>query len=449
MSAETDISTDISIDLADIQSAAFHARPAPYVGFMGFWRIDDRGTGREMLRRLLPTLDSAAKPADPERVAWVSVALTFQGLKALGVPQESLDSFPLEFQEGMAARAEFLGDVGESAPANWEPPFGSPDVHVGISALAPDEERLEAALAPARAAYENMPGLTALGKLEVKQLPTGRTFFGFRDGISFPGIEGTGIRGTNPQEPPLKAGEFLLGYPDETGHVPPMPQPEVLGRNGTYLAFRKLHTKVAAWRQYLRAVATSPEDEALIAAKMIGRWPSGAPLTLSPEQDDPELGADPTRNNNFLYQADDDRGLKCPVGAHIRRVNPRDATIIGVTPLHRIIRRGTSYGPPLPDGVLEDDGAERGLIGVFIGAHLDRQFEFIKRQWVNDGTFIGYADESDPMAGQGHGAGIFTMPKEPIRRRVQNLPSFVVTRGGEYFFLPSLSAVRWLSQLEG
>ena len=202
MSAETDISTDISIDLADIQSGAFHARPAPYVGFMGFWRIDDRETGREMLRRLLPTLDSAAKPADPKRVAWVSVALTFQGLKALGVPQESLDSFPLEFQEGMAARAEFLGDVGESAPANWEPPFGSPDVHVGISALAPDEARLEAALAPARAAYENMPGVKVIWQQEVKQLPTGRTSFGFRDGISYPGIEGTGIRGTNPQEPP-------------------------------------------------------------------------------------------------------------------------------------------------------------------------------------------------------------------------------------------------------
>ena len=178
-----------------------------------------------------------------------------------------------------------------------------------------------------------------------------------------------------------------------------MPQPEVLGRNGTYAAIRKLHTRVAAWRQYLRANSASPEEEALLAAKMVGRWPSGAPLVLSPEQDDPELGADYRRNNDFLYRADDDRGFKCPAGAHIRRVNPRDADIIGVTRLHRIIRRGTTYGPPLPAGVLEDDGADRGLVGVFLGAHLDRQFEFIKTDWVNDGNFIGYSGEKDPVAG--------------------------------------------------
>jgi len=116
--------------------------------------------------------------------------------------------------------------------------------------------------------------------------------------------------------------------------------------------------------------------------------------------------------------------------------------------MHRIIRRGTSYGPPLPEGVLEDDGAERGLVGVFIGAHLDRQFEFIKSQWVNDGNFIGFPGEKDPVAGHHEGTGSMTIPEQPIRRRLQNLPSFVVTRGGEYCFLPGLRALRWLAELE-
>jgi Dyp-type peroxidase family len=347
----------VSLEMDDIQSGALHHRPAPYVGRFVFLRVDDRHAGRALLRRLLPAVKGGLPSAAPNQDAWAAVAFTYQGLRALGVPQESLDSFPLEFRQGMAARADVLGDVGESDPAQWEPPFGTPDLHIALSGLSNDAARLEKALERARAAYQEAPGVEVIWQQEVKQLPTGRTTFGFRDGISYPGIEGTGIPGSNPQEPPLKAGEFILGYPDETGNLPPMPQPEVLGRNGTYLAVRKLHTKVAAWRRYLRANTSSAEEEALLGAKMIGRWPSGAPLALAPEKDDPELGADPHRNNDFLYREDDDRGFKCPAGAHIRRVNPRDATIIGVARLHRIIRRGTTYGPPLPEGVLEDDGS--------------------------------------------------------------------------------------------
>jgi Dyp-type peroxidase family len=438
----------VSLEMDDIQSGALHHRPRPYVGGFLFLRVDDRHAGRAVLRRLLPAVAGGLPGANPIRDVWVAVALTFQGLRALGVSQESLDSFPLEFRQGMAARAEVLGDVGESAPDQWETPFGTGDVHIGVSVLSPDAARLEKALERARAAYRETSGVEVIWTQEVEQLPTGRTSFGFRDGISYPGIEGTGIPGSNPQEPPLKAGEFILGYPDETGNLPPMPSPEVLGRNGTYMALRKLHTKVAAWRQFLRANASGPEQEALLGAKMIGRWPSGAPITLSPDQDDPAMGGDPSRNNDFLYREDDDRGFKCPAGAHIRRVNPRDASIIGVARLHRIIRRGTSYGPPLPEGVLEDDGADRGLVGAFIGAHLGRQFEFIKSEWVEDGNFIGYSGEKDPVAGHHDRAGTVTIPRKPVRRRLQNLPNFVVTRGGEYFFIPGMRALRWLSELE-
>jgi Dyp-type peroxidase family len=434
------------LELNDIQSGVLHPRPTPYVGRFLLVRIDSPAAGSALVRALLPAISIGLPAANQGQDAWLSVAFTCEGLRALGVPEDSLASFPIPFQQGMAARASILGDVDESDPANWDAPFGTADLHMAIAAIAPDNERLEAAVERAGTALQGIAGITVVMRQEVRQLPTGRTSFGFRDGISYPAIEGTGIPSTNTGEVPLKAGEFVLGYPDETGNPPPMPQPDVLGRNGTYVAIRKLHTKVALWRQYLRSAASSPTDEGLLAAKMVGRWPSGAPLALSPDHDDEALGADNSRNNDFRY-ADDDKGLKCPAGAHVRRANPRDASIIGVARMHRILRRGTTYGPPLPEGVLDDDGADRGLFGIFIGAHLDRQFEFIKSEWINDGNFIGYPGEQDPMAGRNNGSGVATIPERPIRRRLHNLPSFVVTRGGEYCFMPGLTALRWLADL--
>ncbi|MBG7701261.1 Dyp-type peroxidase [Streptomyces sp. MC1] len=446
--ADSGSTAGVRVEIEDVQSGALRPRPVPYEGKFVFLRVDDRHAGRALLRRLLPLTSGGLPNVDRSRDAWVAVALTHQGLRALGVPQESLDSFPRAFREGMAARAELIGDVGENAPAHWEKPFGTGDVHIALSALASDTAQLERELEQAQVAYRETPGVQVIWEQDVHQLPTGRTTFGFRDGISHPNIEGVGLPGSNPQEAPIKAGEFILGYPDETGNVPPMPSPDVLGRNGTYVAVRKIHTNVAAWRRYLRANSSNAEEEALLAAKMVGRWPSGAPLTLTPEHDDPDLAADPQRVNNFLYREHDDRGLRCPAGAHIRRNNPRDATIIGDARMHRIIRRGTTYGPPLPEGVLEDDGADRGLVGVFIGAHLERQFEFIKSEWVNDGNFIGYPGEQDPVAGHHDGTGSATIPGKPVRRRLRNLPSFVLTRGGEYCFVPGLRALRWLAELE-
>ena len=252
----------------------------------------------------------------------------------------------------MAARAALLGDVGDSSPEHWEKPLGTSDVHVALAALSPDRERLQAVVEKARRAHAELAGVEVIWRQDCYQLPSGRTSFGFKDGIGQPAVEGSGRPASNPRERPLKAGEIILGYPDETGALPPMPTPEVLGRNGTYVVFRKLHTRVAAYRQYLRAKATSREEEALLGAKMVGRWQSGAPLALSPDGDDPDLGGDPQRHNAFLY-GDDPRGLKCPLGAHARRANPRDALdgdgAVDVR-LHRMIRRGTSYGPMLPDG---------------------------------------------------------------------------------------------------
>lgn len=441
-------SMSTSLEFDDIQRGVLHQRPSPYVGTYLLLRIDNPDAGRRLVQRLCPVVEFAQSSSDLAQNASISVGFTYQGLKALGVPRDSLASFAPEFRQGMAARAAELGDVGDSSPDHWEKPLGSPEVHVALSVLSPDAAQLETLADRARRAHEELTGVQVIWRQDCYQLPTGRTSFGFKDGIGQPAVEGGGIPGTNPEEEPIKAGEFILGYPDETGSVGPMPTPEVLGRNGTYLVFRKLHTRVAAYRQYLRAKAASREEEALLGAKMVGRWPSGAPLALCPEQDDPALGADPDRNNHFVF-GDDLRGFKCPAGAHTRRANPRDALdhemSVNVR-LHRMLRRGTSYGPILPDGVLEDDGADRGIIFVFVGAHPKRQFEFVKTQWLNDGIFIGAPAEKDPLAGASDGTGTFTIPQRPIRRRLQSLPPFVITRGGEYCFAPGLRALHWLAE---
>jgi Dyp-type peroxidase family len=238
----------------------------------------------------------------------------------------------------------------------------------------------------------------------------------------------------------------VLGYRDELGGVQKT-TPEILGRNGTYVVFRKLHQRVAEFRRFLKTNSKSSGDEELLAAKMMGRWRSGAPLALCPFHDDPELGADPQRNNAFMFEEDDKVGLKTPGGSHIRRTNPRDASIAGVARIHRMIRRGTAYGPLLPDGVLEDDGADRGLMFAFVGAHISRQFEFVQSQWVNDGIFFGAGADKDPVIGSNGQGDSFTVPRKPVRRRLQGIPNFVVTRGGEYCFMPGLRALRWLANL--
>jgi Dyp-type peroxidase family len=447
---KTVTTTHTPLELDDIQAGALYERPSPYVGSYLLLRIDDRADGRELVRRLHAIVNPAQSAPDGARDTSITVAFTYPGLQAIGVPQASLDSFAPEFREGMATRASMLGDVGESGPEHWEYPLGTSDVHVAIAVLSPDPGVLRAVAERARRAHDELPGIKLVWHQDCYQLETGRTSFGFKDGIGQPAIEGSGRPPSNPKESPLRAGEIILGYPDESGELAPMPTPAVLGRNGTYVVFRKLHTRVAAYRQYLRGRAASRADEALLGAKMVGRWQSGAPLALAPDGDDPGLGQDSRRNNDFGY-AEDPRGFRCPVGAHARRANPRDAFdddgSVNVR-LHRMIRRGTSYGPMLPEGVLEDDGVDRGIIFVFAGAHPRRQFEFVKTQWLNDGIFIGAPAEKDPLVGPHDETGSFTIPHRPLRRRLQNLPPFVVTRGGEYCFAPGLRAMRWLAELE-
>ena len=436
-----------ALETSDVQAVVLRPRPKPYCGEYVILRIGNAGQGREMLRRILPHVAPAEEWWVPSLPGWLGIAFTFEGLKALGVPQASLDSFPIEFRQGMAARPATLNDFGANAPANWEYPFGTPDAHVALAIYAKSNQDLQKVLDLARKSHDDLQQISVVYRMQFGELPDGRNPFGFKDGLHNPHVEGSGPAGVD-KEASIKAGEFVMGYPDERGETANVPIPVELRRNGTFVAIRKFHMDVAAFRRYLRAQASSPEEEELIAAKMVGRWRSGAPLVLAPDHDDPVLGVDGNRNNDFGY-ANDMKGLKCPFSAHIRRVNPRDALkndIVAVN-LHHFLRRGTNYGPPLPEGVLEDDGAERGGVFLLIGAHLHRQFEFIQSQWVTDGNFIGHGTEQDPLIGNNEGEGVFTIPRAPVRRRLHGLPRFVCVRGGEYCFMPGLRALRWISNL--
>jgi len=210
------------------------------------------------------------------------------------------------------------------------------------------------------------------------------------------------------------------------------------------MAYRRLEQHVGKFRDFLREQGKTPEGQELIAAKLMGRWRSGAPLVLSPDKDDPALGADPQRNNDFNYKDQDPQGYAVPLGSHIRRMNPRDTA--ASMNRHRMIRRGATYGAHLPEGT-PDDGAERGIAAFVICASLIRQFEFAQNVWVNDKNFHKLGNERDPIIGAQDGTLEYKIPKRPIRRKIVGLPAFTTVRGGAYFFLPGLKGLRWLAAL--
>ena len=209
--------------------------------------------------------------------------------------------------------------------------------------------------------------------------------------------------------------------------------------------YRKLHQDVALFRRFLadRARAYAGAEEKLAAALM-GRWRDGTPIERSPDAADPSLGFDLQRNNDFTYGEDLD-GFRCPVGAHIRRANPRDA--IGfrhkMVHRHRLIRRGMPYGNPLSPGS-DDDGVDRGLIFVCLGASIQRQFEFVQTQWMNDGNIFALGADKDVLAGDNDGTGKMTVQGRPPWF-VAAVPRLVTTKGGDYFFLPGIRALRRIS----
>ena len=286
-----------------------------------------------------------------------------------------------------------------------------------------------------------------------------REHFGFGDGLSQPFVPGA-HHAPRPGEDPIPAGEVVLGYPNAYGRLPitPIWGDVDLGRNGSYLVFRKLAQDVAGFWSWIahharRLAGGDPAATAylteLLAAKLVGRWPSGAPLTLAPERDDPALAA-ADRRNTFGYLAHDRDGLRCPISAHIRRANPRDARggtaadSLAVVGRHRILRRGRSYGAPLPRAAAlagQDDGVARGLYFLCLQSSIARGFEFIQQSWLANPSFLGLRREPDPLVGDSAGRCHFTIPADPVRLRLAGVPTVVTPLGGGYFFLPSLTAL--------
>src|SRR5690349_22671080 len=290
----------VTLELDDIQATVLRYRPEPYYGTHVLLHVDDARAGRELLRSLTPHVASAAdwwQAGEP----WIAVAITYAGLAALGVPEDSLRSFPGAFRVGMAARAHALRDEGVNAPAEWEPHFGRGLIHVGISVFSDSEVAWRPAMETARRRYEGRPGLTVLSAQDFGAQPGDLNPLGYRDSIGQPAIEGSGVEPLPGQGTAIKAGEFILGYPGEAGVPLPMPSPDVLGRNGTFAGLRKYQSRVGTFNRFLHDNAQTDDEHELLAAKLVGRWRSGAPLTLAPTQDDPALGADPARNNDFTY----------------------------------------------------------------------------------------------------------------------------------------------------
>jgi Dyp-type peroxidase family len=440
-----------TLDLSEIHATVLRLRPAPYFGTHLLFRIDNAQAGRAFLHRLTPYIDSAAGWRIAAN-AWLSAGISYAGLEALGVPEDSLQSFPEAFRVGMAARARELRDNGVNDPKSWDKHYGTGQVHIAVSAFSDSEEKWQRALAIAREQYQSFSGVSVLGMQDFGAQPGDRNSLGYKDGIDQPPVEGSGAESLPGQGRPIKAGEFILGYPGEARTPLPMPQPDILGRNGTYVGFRKYQSRVGAFNRFLRANGSTEEERELVAAKLVGRWRSGAPLTLAPEVDDPVIGADPLRNNDFNY-ANDTHGRQAPFGCHIRRMNPRDTHLTRLTDvnIHRLIRRGTTYGPPYDPNALskEDDEVPRGAIFLFISAKAMATMEFLQQEWINDGDFIGAVGERDPIIGRQEEGATFTIPKEPVRRRLHGIETFNVLRGGEYFFMPSISALNWLATLDG
>jgi Dyp-type peroxidase family len=413
-------------------------------------------SAEERARRWLASATGEVTAGDRRpREAALNLAFTASGLARLGGGERALAGCSPEFLQGPAepSRARALGDVGESAPQRWA--WGGPAtrrVDVLVLVYARDREALEGLVAR----HASPPGLELVTRLDTVERGHHEPF-GFRDGISQPTVEGLSTR--VPLGGAVRAGEFVLGYPNEYGEEGLVPE---LGRDGSYLVLRQLEQDVEGFWRFCRDAARgvssarvprddgpeggvppqdNPQDATELAARMVGRWPGGAPLVLSPQRDDPALA----RADDFDYFDLDPHGERCPLGAHIRRVNPRDsldpkpgsAKSLAVSRHHRILRRARPYGGP---------GTERGLLFVGLNANLARQFEFVQQTWVCNPNFNGLYDDADPLIAPHEPRGAtFTVQGPPLRRRYLGLPRFVTVRGGGYFLLPGLRALRRLA----
>ena len=432
------------LEFDDIQHILLTRTPA-LTGQYIFLSFRTAEAGRAWLSAVLDKVVSAAGVDTKTDNRWVSVAFTWNGLRALGVDEASLATFPEEFRQGMAARAEVIGDTGENSPENWVGGLASPRLHAIAILFARDETERKRCNTEHAKLLGKCEGVEVLSTLDLQAVPPfthAHDHFGYHDRLSQPVIEGSGDTPTPGSGAPLKPGEFILGYPDENGPPYNLPQPEILSRNGSYMAYRRMVEHVGKFRDFLREHGKTPEEQELIAAKLMGRWRSGAPLSACPEKDDPALGADMQRNNDFNYAQRGPARLRRAAGL----AHPPDESA----------RHGGEHEPPSDDPPRRhlwpylpedkpDDGQERGIAAFIICASLVRQYEFAQNVWANDKNFHELGNERDPVVGNHDGTLEYKIPKRPIRKTIKGLPAFTTVKGGAYFFLPGLKALRYLA----
>jgi Dyp-type peroxidase family len=421
----------------------------------------------------LAILHALTRKEAPRPEVWaLNLALTPSGLAALGARADELARFATEFQQGMAPpdsqrRSNILGDTGESAPAKWR--WGSstgPQIDGLLLLYAADVASLDRLIATELAGMRGVAELVAChnGRIDAPpedapQVSRGSLgHFGFVDGISQPVIAGTrsdrllGKRDRDLHTVP--AGDFVLGYEDARGAVVSFRDPNNaatrdLARNGTYLVARQLVQDVARFEDFVAQAAmiaygnSAPATRDLVAAKMLGRWPDGTPLVPPPALSGAARNPD---RNDFLFAREDADGLGCPLGAHVRRANPRDVmtpkleTALRLSRMHRILRRGRPYG--MLGAPTEGDNSERGLFFICLNASIANQFELVQHSWINNPAFAGLDGDIDPLS---HVAGgDFTIQARPFNIRLPRPEPFVTVRGGTYFFMPGLNALRQL-----
>jgi len=439
------------VDRGDLQGNILRGYGFPHAAYV-FLRVDDERSGRRLLERLLPGVTNAEPWTGDKPATTLNVALTYAGLGALGAPPDALAGFPEDFRLGMAARAEQLGDTAHHAPERWEAGLGTDQAHVLVMLNAQEGAGLDDALAELHAGIGG-GGFGIVHEQRAALLEGNREHFGFSDGFAQPAIEGDGVTATPGQGTPeedgewseLPLGEFILGYEDADRSRATAPSGP-LGLNATYMVYRKLHQDVGLFRSLLRRHSGGdPGREELLAAKIVGRWRDGTPIELSPDGSDRERWRAADRINDFRFEGDLD-GRRCPIGAHVRRTNPRDA--LGWhgtrTRRHRMIRRGMPYGPPLPAEATADDERDRGLVFVSFCASLARQFETVQAQWCADGNIFGLGDDKDFL--------IVEDDRDTAKMTIQGDPPYflspqprlVTVRGGEYLLVPSVAGLATL-----
>ena len=465
------------------------------------WLLTAPVTSAAMSERPCGTNASAQAESLPEIV--LQVALSSEGLRALELADDIIEGFAAEFVSGMggdANQARRLGDVGASAPERWHWGVGNRVPHVLVLLYAlPGHLRAWHQVIE----HQCMVGFESLACLETANAIDFEPF-GFRDGISQPKIDWERRRAARDEDRLAYSnlsclGEFVLGYPNEYGGYTDRPLLDAggeaqaalpraedapgkadLGRNGSYLVLRQLQQDVQGFWQFLdRATGGDPDQRERLAAAMVGRSLQGLPLVEATDETHTcDAATSKPDLNAFTYHSDP-QGLRCPLGAHIRRANPRNADLppgtrgilsrlirtlgfdaealqhdlVASTRFHRLLRRGRKYGASsLAESLAGPPGAEAGIHFICLGANLARQFEFVQNAWMTGTKFDGLTAESDPLLGprlpapDGTRTDGYSIPQPGGPDRcVAGLPQFVTVVGGAYFFLPGIRALRYLA----